>query len=91
MLLDPYVVLSLSFTLLAGVSWMISMTKFELSFACPLTIVGVLVLITAFSVLFFWRKYEFTKNIWNNAYNIRNDNFGQKCVMLIMKKMCNTA
>ena len=37
---------------LAGVAWMISMTKFEISYAYPFTLLG-LVLVTIFSVIFF--------------------------------------
>jgi len=60
MLLNPYIVLSIVFTLLSGLSWMIAMTKFEISYAYPFTILG-LVFVTIFSVLFFsetisWQK-----------------------------------
>jgi len=52
MLLNPYIVISLILTLLAGVTWMIAMTKFEISYAYPFTLLG-LVLVTIFSVIFF--------------------------------------
>ena len=52
MLLNPYVVIALILTLLAGVTWMIAMTKFEISYAYPFTLLG-LVLVTIFSVVFF--------------------------------------
>ena len=52
MLLNPYIVISLILTLLAGVTWMIAMTKFEISYAYPFTLLG-LVLVTIFSVVFF--------------------------------------
>ena len=52
MLLNPYIVISLVLTLLAGVTWMIAMTKFEISYAYPFTLLG-LVLVTIFSVIFF--------------------------------------
>ena len=52
MLLNPYIIISLILTLLAGVAWMISMTKFEISYAYPFTLLG-LVLVTIFSVIFF--------------------------------------
>ena len=40
MLLNPYIMLSIVFTLLSGLSWMIAMTKFEISYAYPFTILG---------------------------------------------------
>ena len=52
MLLNPYIIISLAFTLLAGVTWMVAMTKFEISYAYPFTLLG-LVLVTIFSVIFF--------------------------------------
>ena len=50
--LNPYIIISLILTLLAGVTWMIAMTKFEISYAYPFTLLG-LVLVTIFSVVFF--------------------------------------
>ena len=38
MLLNPYIMLSIIFTLLSGLSWMIAMTKFDISYAYPFTI-----------------------------------------------------
>ena len=52
MLLNPYIIASLILTLLAGVTWMIVMTKFEISYAYPFTILG-LVLVAIFSIVFF--------------------------------------
>jgi len=52
MLLNPYIIISLVLTLLAGVTWMIAMTKFEISYAYPFTLLG-LVLVTIFSIVFF--------------------------------------
>ena len=52
MLLNPYIIISLVLTLLAGVTWMIAMTKFEISYAYPFTLLA-LVLVTIFSVVFF--------------------------------------
>ena len=52
MLVNPYIILSLILTLLAGVTWMIAMTKFEMSYAYPFTTLA-LVFITIFSVIFF--------------------------------------
>ena len=40
MLLNPYIMLSLIFTLLSGLSWMIAMTKFDISYAYPFTFLG---------------------------------------------------
>ena len=52
MLLNPYIIASLILTLLAGVTWMIVMTKFEISYAYPFTLLG-LVLVAIFSIVFF--------------------------------------
>ena len=52
MLLNPYIIISLVLTLLAGLSWMIAMTKFDISYAYPFTTLG-LVFVTTFSVVFF--------------------------------------
>jgi len=40
MLLNPYIVISLILTLLSGLSWMIAMTKFDISYAYPFTFLG---------------------------------------------------
>ena len=37
MLLNPYIILSVTLTLFAGIFWMIAMTKFEISYAYPFT------------------------------------------------------
>ena len=52
MLLNPYIIIALVLTILAGVTWMIAMTKFEISYAYPFTLLG-LVLVTIFSAVFF--------------------------------------
>ena len=52
MLINPYIIIAISLTLLASVTWMIAMTKFEISYAYPFTLLG-LVLVTIFSILFF--------------------------------------
>ena len=57
MLLNPYIIIALVLTLLAGVTWMIAMTKFEISYAYPFTLLG-LVLITIFSVVFFGENFN---------------------------------
>jgi multidrug transporter EmrE-like cation transporter len=57
MLLNPYIITSLILTLLSGVTWMIAMTKFEISYAYPFTLLG-LVLITIFSVVFFGENFN---------------------------------
>jgi multidrug transporter EmrE-like cation transporter len=61
MLINPYIILALTFTLLAGVSWMIAMTKFELSYAYPFTIFS-LIFVTLLSIIFFEEQV--------NAYKI---------------------
>jgi multidrug transporter EmrE-like cation transporter len=60
MLLNPYIMISLILTLLAGVTWMIAMTKFEISYAYPFTLLG-LVLVTIFSVVFFGESVNLYK------------------------------
>jgi len=52
MLLNPYILISLVFTLLAGVTWMIAMTKFDISYAYPFTSLG-FVLVFVFSIFLF--------------------------------------
>jgi len=52
MLINPYIILALIFSVLAGVTWMIAMTKFELSYAYPFTVFS-LIFITLFSIIFF--------------------------------------
>ena len=60
MLFNPYIIISLVFTLLAGVAWMIAMTKFEISYAYTFTILG-LIFVSIFSVLFFGETISATK------------------------------
>ena len=52
MLLNPYIILSIIFTLLSGLSWMIAMTKFEISYAYPFTILGFLAVMILSHFLF---------------------------------------
>ena len=48
MLLNPFIIFSIFLTLLSGLSWMIAMTKFDISYAYPFITLGfVLVLITS--------------------------------------------
>jgi len=60
MLLNPYILLSLGLTFLAGVTWMIAMIKFDISYAYPFTTLG-FVFVFIFSVILFhepvtWQK-----------------------------------
>ena len=60
MLFDPYILIALTLLLFAGLSWMIAMTKFDISYAYPFTILG-FVLILIFSAFLFhepitWQK-----------------------------------
>jgi len=60
MLANPYIILSLALTLLAGVTWMIAMTKFDISYAYPFTTLG-FVFVFIFSAILFnepvsWQK-----------------------------------
>ena len=60
MLLNPYIVISLILTLLAGITWMIAMTKFEISYAYPFTLLG-LIFVTIFSIVFFGENFNLFK------------------------------
>ena len=62
MLLNPYIIIALILTLLAGVTWMIAMTKFEISYAYPFTLLA-LVLVTIFSFIFFGESINIYKLI----------------------------
>jgi len=60
MLFNPYIITSLVLTLLAGVTWMIAMTKFDISYAYPFTTLA-FVFVFVFSVILFnepvnWQK-----------------------------------
>ena len=60
MLANPYIVLSLVLTLFSGLSWMIAMTKFEISYAYPFTVLS-LVFVTIFSVQIFGETVSFVR------------------------------
>lgn len=62
MLFNPYIIISLILTLLAGVSWMIAMTKFDISYAYPFTTLG-FVLVFIFSVILFGEAINWNKII----------------------------
>ena len=60
MLLNPYIIIALILTFLSGVTWMIAMTKFEISYAYPFTLLG-LVFVTIFSIIFFGENFNLFK------------------------------
>lgn len=60
MLLNPYIIISLTLTLLAGVTWMIAMTKFDISYAYPFTTLG-FVFVFIFSALLFGEPVNWQK------------------------------
>ncbi len=60
MLLNPYIIISLLLTLLAGVTWMIAMTKFDISYAYPFTTLG-FVFVFIFSVWLFGEPINWQK------------------------------
>jgi len=62
MLLNPYIIISLIFTLLAGLTWMIAMTKFDISYAYPFTTLG-FVFVFIFSVVLFGEVVNWWKII----------------------------
>jgi len=62
MLLNPYIIISLVLTFLSGLSWMIAMTKFDISYAYPFTTLG-FVFIFVFSVILFNEPITWQKSI----------------------------
>ena len=62
MLFNPYIIASLIFTLLSGLSWMIAMTKFDISYAYPFTTLG-FVFVLIFSVILFGEVINWWKII----------------------------
>ena len=60
LLLMPWVLLAMASTFLAGVSWMLAMTKFEISYAFPfMSLNYVLILLASF--LFFGESFSLPK------------------------------
>lgn len=62
MLLNPYILLSIILTLLSGLSWIITMSKFDISYAYPFTALG-FVFILFFSHLLFNETISINKYI----------------------------
>ena len=62
MLFNPYIILSLILTLLSGLSWMIAMTKFDISYAYPFTTLG-FVFVFLFSILLFHEPLTWQKTV----------------------------
>lgn len=62
MLHNPYIVLSILLTLLSGLSWIIAMTKFDISYAYPFTALG-FVFILFFSYILFNETMTISKLI----------------------------
>ena len=60
MLFNPFIILSIILTLLSGMSWMIAMTKFDISYAYPFTTLG-FVLILLFSSFLFNESFTIYK------------------------------
>lgn len=52
MLLNPFIILSIILTLLSGLSWMIAMTKFDISYAYPFTSLGFVLILLCSHLLF---------------------------------------
>lgn len=52
MLFNPFIMLSIALTLLSGLSWMIAMTKFEISYAYPFTTLGFVLILILSTMLF---------------------------------------
>ena len=62
LLINPWIMLCLGLNLASGLTWMIAMTKFELSYAYPFTIIP-FVLIYIFSVLIFGETITWQKTV----------------------------
>lgn len=62
MLMNPFIILSILFTLLSGLSWMIAMSKFDISYAYPFTTLG-FVLIFLFSIFLFHEPITWQKTV----------------------------
>ena len=62
MLLNPYIIISLVLTLLAGVTWMIAMMKFDISYAYPFTTLG-FVFVFIFSIFLFHEPVNIYKTL----------------------------
>jgi multidrug transporter EmrE-like cation transporter len=60
MLSDPFIVISIALTFLSGLSWMIAMTKFDISYAYPFTALGFVIILAA-SHFLFGEAIEITK------------------------------
>lgn len=56
MLLNPFIVLSIILTLFSGLSWIIAMTKFDISYAYPYTSLG-------FVFILFFSSFVFNETI----------------------------
>lgn len=52
LLVNPFILLSIFLTLLSGLSWMIAMTKFEISYAYPYISLGFILIIFSSYVFF---------------------------------------
>ena len=52
MLFNPYILLSIILTLLSGLSWIIAMTKFDISYAYPFTALGFVFILFFSHILF---------------------------------------
>lgn len=58
--INPWVISSIAATLLAGISWMLTMTRFEISYAYPWVSLN-FVLMLLLGVLFFNESFNTTK------------------------------
>ncbi|MCG9584139.1 hypothetical protein L1D13_21720 [Vibrio tubiashii] len=52
LLLDPFIISGFLAAFLSALAWMAAMTKFEVSYAYPLIICGLVLLTTSFAVIF---------------------------------------
>jgi multidrug transporter EmrE-like cation transporter len=52
MLSDPFIIISIVLTLFSGLSWMLAMTKFDISYAYPFTALGFVIILASSHFLF---------------------------------------
>ena len=62
MLLNPFIILAVILTLLSGLSWMIAMNRYDISYAYPFTALG-FVLIFLFSIFLFQEPVTWQKTV----------------------------
>lgn len=62
-MVDPYIITAIIFVLFSGLSWMMAMTKFELSGVYPIVVAGLMVVTSVSSILLFNETINYYKII----------------------------